>query len=195
MGWPVEIPVFFVGCERKEQEHDIAQNHHDPVATCQDSMKHETRTQAMVSIEVEIESFVVRTIAKMVPQMPLPNQMERRGEKQRHQRACCVVPGSVREEHGVLGLVNNGIYRIHHDAKGERQTGEAPTAARAGRRVTADRNGRKLPNADSKIEFRGNVRGNGEFASPRCVWKFRRHNDSTWQIARSEAISKSPESH
>src|SRR6266478_6232081 len=79
----------------------------------------------MISVKIKVERLIIRPIAKMMSEVPLSNKVERRGKKQRHGSACQVVQTTIGEKHGVLGLMNDGIHRIHQDAKDERQTGKA----------------------------------------------------------------------
>ena len=123
-------------------------------------------------------------------QVPLPNQMERCGEKQRHECACYVVPQPVRKEHCVFCLVNDGIHRIHHHAESESQTSETPAVSHTRCRVTADCYGGELCEHDSKIQPGRNVRRDGCFIRNRRTWRSQEHNDGIWQTGLRDTISK-----
>src|SRR3954471_7035412 len=74
--WAVKVPVFFVDCEGHKEKHHIAQDHHNPVTTCQNPIEHQTAPQAMVALEVKVKSLVVRSVSQVMAQMSLANEMK-----------------------------------------------------------------------------------------------------------------------
>jgi hypothetical protein len=122
--------------------------------------------------------------------MSLSDQMKRRGKKQSHERAGEVIPFPVGKKDRVFCLVNDGIYRVHEDAKRKRETGETPTAVDVRCCKATKTDGGKLSHNDAKVEADGNVRGRGYFLWGRCVWKVCHHDCIVWQTSLNDSISK-----
>ena len=67
---------------------------------------------------------------RLMADVPLAQEVKRRGEEQGHEDSNGFVGATVRKEDGVLGFVNDGIDRVHQHAEEECQSHDGPKAAR-----------------------------------------------------------------
>lgn len=105
----IHLPIAFVIPKRHHQKHHVRQHHHHPIKPGQDPVPHQEPPHLVIPFEIEIKRLVVGTISQVMTEMSLPDQVEGRGEKQRQKTASQVVPSTVLEQHGVLGLMDGGI--------------------------------------------------------------------------------------
>ena len=87
----------------------------------------------MLAIKVKIKGFIVGTIAQVVADVALADQVERGGEKQSHDDAGGVVEAAVREKDAVFGFVDDRVDRVHVNAEDQRQEQNMPPDVQHGR--------------------------------------------------------------
>src|ERR671923_3024856 len=109
----------------------------------------------MFSIEVQVERFIIGSVAKMMADVTLTQEVKWCGEEQRHYDAGGVVETSVREQHSVLGFVDDGINGVHHNPKRHSEQQESGNALDRPGSEYARCNRRKLNDDDASIQHGG----------------------------------------
>src|SRR6185369_6610149 len=93
----------------------------------------------------------------MMSPMPLADQMERRRKEQGHKSAGKIVPAPVWKKYRVLGFVNDGIHRVHQQAKDECQGRQTPAAMHTSCHAKTPRQGSELSQNDCEIKAYGDL--------------------------------------
>lgn len=159
-GGLVDVPILFVLTKREEEEDHIAQDDHHIVEAGEDSVENEELPKLMIALKVKIKSLVVGAISQMVAKVALANEVKWGGKEKGHETPGEIVPAPVGKQDGVLGLVDNGIDRIHDHAEDEGEQEKRPAPRRKLQRRNASGNGGQLGQQDGQIE----AIGDGGFA-------------------------------
>ena len=134
------------------QRHQAAERDHGPVQPGENAVELHALPERAVLGKVEVERLVVRPVAHVVTEMPLAQEMERRREQQREDDPGRVVHAAVRMEQVVLGLVDERVDGVHHDAPQRRQHERTPPDAHAPGRPQDGAERRDLDDGDDEVE-------------------------------------------
>ena len=118
--------------ERRHEKHDdIREINQHPEKPRERAVELHAFPKPALVFKIQIERLVVAAIADVVPDVPLPDEVKRRGKKQREHRADGIVHRVARMQDAVLGLVQHGVGGVHHHAVAEREQRHGPPARRA----------------------------------------------------------------
>ena len=120
-GRTIELEVLPPQHERHREDHDTRGHGYEPIAAGQDAVQLQPLPCRVLAFEIQIERLVVRPVAKMMPEMPLAQQVKRRRKEHRERDAGGLVDAAVAEEHPVFRLVDRGVDRVHHHREGKRE--------------------------------------------------------------------------
>jgi hypothetical protein len=110
--------------------------------------------ETALALEIQIERLVIAAIADVVPEMPLPDEMKRRGKEQGEDRSDEIVQAAMGMQDTVLGFMQHGIGGIHHDAISEgEECHHPPQRDQTGRPENGEHQAH-LHHGDSQIEAR-----------------------------------------
>ena len=93
-----------------------------------------------------------------MPDVPLPDEVKRRGKKEREHRADGVIDRALRMQHAVLGLVQHGVGGVHHHAVAEREQHDRPPLCDASRGPQDAEHRGELRRGDAEIQPGGNAK-------------------------------------
>src|SRR5262249_7584011 len=106
---------------RRKDEHHIARDDEQPIDAGENPVPGEAFEYSIVTSDIEVERLVVRTILSMMPDVSLPQEMKRRGEKERQENSTSVVDRSASKQHPVMRLVDRRVNGVHHHAETQRE--------------------------------------------------------------------------
>ncbi len=135
-----------------DQDHDVREHGHEPVAAGQDAVQLQALPCRVLAVEIQIERFVVRPVAKVMAEVPLPEQVERRGKEHREHDAGGFVDAAIAEEHPVFGLVDRRVDGVHHDRERDREQQQPGAGLHRSRGQETGRDARALRRHHQRVE-------------------------------------------
>lgn len=81
-GGTIDFPKRFGARVRPEEKDDVTEDNQKPIKAGENSVKSGDAPPPVVVLEIEVEGFVIGTIAEVMAEMTLTNEMERGGKKQ-----------------------------------------------------------------------------------------------------------------